>query len=154
MADISITIPDDFKKELQQFGNNIAKNIAITAREELSAEYIRAVDMFYSAYSPQKYKRHYTLYNSFTKFYRNPHGNRVRGGIEISANGMAEVHHDSSSTVLDTALIGYHGRPKLGIVTSPSIIDHIMRYRDLLYANIDAYADGAISGASGNGKYF
>ena len=136
--EISIVVPKDYRNQLQKMGNTIAKNIAVMARDAITTEAAYAVDMFYAAYTPRYYKRKNTLYQSFRKYYKNPHGSRFHGGVEFSASGMADVHHDSPSQVLSTSLSGYHGRTSRGIYTEPTIYEHVVRFRDSLFANIGA----------------
>lgn len=145
--DIKITIPNELKKDLQKFGNQVAKNIAITVRDTLTQEYAYAVDQFYAAYTPTQYQRHWELRNSYKPYYRNPHGTRYHGGVEITADKMADVHSADNDFILSCALSGYHGQPSLGIYTPPWIYDHIENYRNSLFGFIEIIANDAIKKA-------
>ena len=142
-----ITIPEDLKEDIQKFGNNIAKNIAIIAREELSREYALAIEEFYNAYTPMQYERKWQLRKSYRPYYKNPHGTRYHGGVEITTDKMRDVHSDPNEIVLGYALSGWHGNPNRGIYTHPPIYEHIENYRDLFFGYIDIVADDAISKA-------
>lgn len=141
MIDLGITlsIPSDVISELQQYGNQIAKKLACTFRDELCREYQSSIGNFYASYAPRQYKRKNQLWNSYRPFYTFAHGTRYHGGVQITADGVGDVHHDSPAEVVSTAIAGFHGRPSLGIWTGPAIYDHIVQYRDLLFANCEAY---------------
>ena len=81
---ISITL----KKKLEKLGQERAKSLAIDAREKLTKEYINTVSYFYNDYSPTFYNRLNGLYKSFKKYYKNSHGTRYYGGIQLSENGI------------------------------------------------------------------
>ncbi len=142
-----IMIPEDLKNDIQNFGNNIAKNIAIIAREELTKEYALAVEEFYNAYTPIQYERKWQLRKSYRPYYKNPHGTRYHGGVEITTDKMKDVHSDPNEVILGYALSGWHGNPNRGIYTHPPIYEHIENYRNLFFGYIDIIADDAISKA-------
>jgi hypothetical protein len=144
---LKIEIPKDLKDDLQKFGNNIAKNIAITSRDAITNEYAIAVEEFYNAYTPLQYERKWQLRKSFRPYYRNPHGTRYHGGVEITTDKMKEVHSDSNEIVLSYALSGWHGNPNRGIYTPPYIFEHVENYRDVLFGYIDLIAADAIAAA-------
>lgn len=146
-SDFKITIPEDLKRDIQKFGNNIAKNIAITAREEITKEYAIAVEEFYNAYTPLQYERKWQLRKSYRPYYRNAHGTRYHGGVEICTDKMKDVHSDSNEIVLSYALSGWHGNPNRGIYTPPYIYEHVENFRDILFGYIDVIAGDAISKA-------
>ena len=146
-SNIKINIPDDLKYDLQKFGNNIAKNIAVAARESITSEYASAVEEFYNSYTPEQYERKWQLRRSFRPYYRNPHGTRYHGGVEITTDKMKDVHQDSNEVVLSYALGGWHGNPNRGIYTHPPIYDHIEKYRDVFFGYIDLVAEDAIAKA-------
>ncbi len=145
--DIKITVPNELKEDLQKFGNQIAKNIATSVRDALTQEYRYAVSRFYDAYTPIQYKRHWELYNSYKPYYRNPHGTRYHGGVEITAEKMADVHSADNNLVLSSALSGFHGQQSLGIYTPPWIYEHVENYRNVLFGYIELIADDAINKA-------
>ena len=136
---INMEIPNDLRTELENLGKRIARDLAMTFREELSKEYENSVQFFYNSYTPKVYDRHYQLPKSYHPYYVNVHGYRFHGGIEISPDSMQPVYHDSPSEVLSTALSGYHGRPNRGIYTAPEIYEHMMKFRDVLFDNAEAY---------------
>lgn len=142
-----IEIPKELKNDIQKFGNNIAKNIAIEVREEITKEYAFAVEQFYNSYSPLQYDRTWQLYKSYRPYYRNPHGTRYHGGVEICTDKMKDTHADSNEEILGFALSGWHGHPNRGIYTPPYIYNHIERYRDVLFGYIDEIANKAINKA-------
>ena len=151
---IKITIPSGFKTELQNYGNQIARNLALTFKQELVQEYQRSIERFYGEYTPKVYKRHGQLTESFRPYYRNPHGTRFHGGVEITSDSMKNVYNDSPSEVLLTAISGYHGRPELGIWSIPPIYDHMLQYRDMLFLHAESFVDGAVKASAGTyGKF-
>lgn len=145
--DIKIKIPEDLKIDLQKFGINIAKNIAISARESITSEYVNAIELFYNSYTPQQYDRKWQLRKSYRPYYRNAHGTRFHGGVEICTDKMEDVHSDPNEVVLSYALAGWHGNPNRGIYTHPPIYEHIENYRDIFFGYIDLIANDAISKA-------
>ena len=60
-TNIKIEIPKDLKSDIQKFGNNIAKNIALAARDAITTEYAIAIEEFYNAYTPLQYERKWQL---------------------------------------------------------------------------------------------
>jgi hypothetical protein len=147
---VNIQIPENLIKDFQKYGNNIARNIATQVRDALTEEYNYSVQQFYGSYDPQQYKRQYSLYNTGKKYYRNPHGTRVHGGVEIFSDKMGE-HHDSNEYVLDISLKGIHGEPSIA-VTPPWILDHMLTYRLLLFNSIDVNDGGIGSTAIAKAK--
>ncbi len=97
---IEINIPKDLIKDFQDYGNNIAKNIATQVRDALTEEYNYSVQQFYASYDPKQYKRQESLYKTGKKYYRNPHGTRFYGGVEIYPDKMG-THHQSNDYILD-----------------------------------------------------
>ena len=136
---IHIEIPDGIISELQNYGKQIAKNLACTFRDELCREYQSTIAQFYGAYTPRQYQRKGQLHQSFRPYYTFAHGTRYHGGVEITAGNMGAVYHDSPAEVLSTAISGFHGRPSLGIFTAPAPYDHMIQYQELLWANCEAY---------------
>lgn len=142
-----IDIPQELKSDIQKFGNNVAKNIAIQAREEITKEYAFSVEAFYDSYDPQQYERTWQLRKSYRPYYRNPHGTRYHGGVEICTDKMKDTHADSNEEVLSYALSGWHGHPNRRIYTPPYIYEHVERFRDTLFGYIDIIAGNAIEEA-------
>ena len=149
-----ITYPDGLIKDIQKYGNTIAKNIAIQVRDSLVHEYKYAVDRFYDAYTPKQYERKESLKKTCRGYYKNPHGTRFHGGVEIFPDKMGE-HHDSNEYVLDISLEGIHGTTAIA-VTPPWILQHVLNYRDAMFSFIDVNDGGIGSNAiakAKNGSY-
>lgn len=147
---ISIEYPKNLIKDIQKYGNNIAKYIATQVRDALTDEYNYAVQKFYESYDPLVYKRQYSLYNTGKKYYKNPHGTRYQGGVEIFSDKMGE-HHQSNDYVLNISLMGIHGEPQIAI-TPPWILQHMLTYRMLLFYSIDVNDGGIGSNAIARAK--
>lgn len=147
---VEINIPKELIKDIQQYGNNIAKNIATQVRDALTEEYNYSVQQFYASYDPKQYQRQYSLYNTGKKYYRNPHGTRFHGGVEIYPDKMGN-HHQSNDYILDISLMGIHGEPQIAI-TPPWILDHMLTYRLLLFNSIDVNDGGIGSSAISKAK--
>lgn len=139
-----IEISSDLKKDIQKYGNNIAKNIAIEAKEKLTSEYRYSVEEFYNSYTPEEYERTWQLRKSYRPYYRNAHGTRYHGGVEICVDKMKDTHSEPNEIVLGFALSGWHGHPNRGIYTPPYIYEHVEHYRDILFDYIDLIAAHAI----------
>ena len=147
---IQIDFSKDMIKDIQDYGNNIAKSIATQCRDALTEEYNYSVQKFYGAYDPKVYKRQESLYKTGKKYYKNPHGTRYHGGVEIFADKMGE-HHDSNDYVLNISLMGIHGEPAIA-VTPPWILEHMLNYRELLFNSIDINDGGIGSNAIAEAK--
>lgn len=155
MGDIKIEIPEDLSKDIQQLGNNIAREIAIRAREELTKCYIDAIEMFYDAYDPKSYKRTWQLRYSYKKYYTNAHGNIFYGGVKITDERMKETHQDPNYQVLDLSIHGWHGYPDpvRGIYRSPEPYDVVVERRDEILDNIQLWGNDAITNAKTKYSY-
>lgn len=127
----------DLRKALEKEGQEKCKKCAIEAREMLSKEYERIIGIFYSEYEPQYYKRHIKggMYKTFTKHYKNSHGSVYSGGIIISSDKMYDDYRGTKENVLGSFLEGYHGPVTVGIKSSITPLDHMLKYRDLLIRN-------------------
>lgn len=144
MGDIKITIPKELSDEIQQLGNNVAKEIAIRAREELTQCYIDSIELFYNSYQPEQYQRTWQLRNSYQKYYTNAHGNIFYGGVKITDTRMKETHQAPNYEVLNLAIHGWHGHPSENIYTEPTPYDLVFDYRDKILNNIKSWGDDAI----------
>lgn len=144
-TDIRIEMPSSFASQLQKLGNTVAKYVATEVRDQLTDEYRSSVERFYASYSPEYYERTWQLKNSSKPYYKNPHGTRYHGGVEITEEGMADTHHQSNSVILNNALRGIHGKPS--IYTPPEIGEHMMKFQEMIYNNIESIGDGAIAKA-------
>lgn len=155
---IKIEIPKDLSNDIQNLGNEVAKQIAIMSREGLSECYMNAIESFYSSYDPssyvrKEYKNKLALYNTYKKYYTNAHGNIFYGGIIISPDYIPELHEDLNYEVLDLALHGWHGNPKEKIYTTPTPWDLIIEYREYILNNIESWGEIAISKAKKTRNY-
>ena len=153
MSNIKITIPKDLEKDIQQLGNNVAREIAIRAREELTQCYIDAIELFYELYNPKRYERTWELRNSYQKYYTNSHGNIFYGGVKITDERMEEKHQDPDYEVLDLAIHGWHGHPSEDIYIAPEPYDLVTEYRDDILNNIKSWGDDAIKNAKTKYNY-
>ena len=146
-AAFEIIMSKELINDLQNFGNEIAKNIAINVRNSLCDEYAYAVEQFYDSYTPEQYERKWQMRRSYRPYYKNPHKTRVHGGVEITPDRMKDVHAISNYDIISYSISGFHGHPKMGIWTPPSIYEHITEYRDILFNHIEDIAEDAISKA-------
>lgn len=155
---IKIKVPPNLKTDIQNLGNEVAKQIAIMSRDGLSECYENAIQQFYSSYDPtyytrKEYKGRLALYSTYKKYYTNAHGNIFYGGIRISPSYIPELHKDPNYEVLDLALHGWHGSPYANIYTSPTPWDLINDYRLYILDNIQKWGDVAITQAKRTKKY-
>lgn len=128
--------------DIQAYGNEVAKQIAIKARETLTEEYANAVyEYFYDRYEPVEYIRKWTLEKSYEKFYRNSHGNIFYGGVKVTPRKMPDVHNEDNSIVLfgdedsvrtGGAFYGWHGC--VYYQGTPTIATHMYALRDSIIA--------------------
>ena len=153
MSGIKIEIPDDLREDIKEFGNNIAREIAIRAREELTQCYIDAIELFYYLYTPEFYRRTWQLRKSYKKYYTNAHGNIFYGGVKITDERMKETHEDPNYEVLELAIHGWHGHPAQGIYTEPTPYDLVMERRDEILRDIQSWGDVAIKNAKTKYSY-
>lgn len=106
-------ILDDIKKDLIDYGRNIAKYSAIQVRDELAKTTYNAIDLFYKDYEPVYYKRHYYNFyeKSFYKYYKNNHGTVFSGGVVISDENMDDIYRADTDWVFGLVYMGIHGDP-------------------------------------------
>ena len=147
---ITVNYSKELLNDIQNYGNNIAKNIATQVRDALTEEYNYSVQKFYASYDPKQYKRQESLYKTGKKYYKNPHGTRFYGGVEIFSDKMGE-HHQSNDYVLDISLLGIHGEPQIAI-TPPWILEHMLNSQKLLFNSIDTNDGGIGSSAIAKAK--
>lgn len=138
-----VRISNDLKKKLEKIGQEKAKGLAIDARERLTKEYLRVVDLFYNetptGYSdfPKYYRRVGGLTKSFQKYYRNSHGTIYQGGIQLSENGIDISGYPTKNynmqqkreLAFEHFLDGYHG---LDIPSNIEPYKYMLKYRDKL----------------------
>ena len=89
-------INENFKKSLEKYGQEKAKELAQDAREKLSNHYMSIIDWYYVDYMPKLnkyrepyYHRTFGLYKSYKKYYKNSHST-FYGGVEITADKMKD----------------------------------------------------------------
>ena len=153
MKDLKLEIPKALSDDIKKFGSNIAREIAIHAREELTMAYAGAIEIFYDSYHPEKYHRSWELRYSYQKYYTNAHGDIFYGGVRITADEMEDVHQDPNEEVLYYALHGWHGHPARDIYREPTPLELIYEYRDYVLDNIQSWANDAINNAKTKYKY-
>lgn len=146
MANIKIT--DDLKKDLKKYGELFSVGIATQIRDELTARTAYAIEQFYRNYRPIYYNRHYDNFRkkSFRKFYKNPHGQLIRGGVELTPDRMDNIYqHGIDDTFTDVFVLGYHGPFQVYVskyvenrppVTDPSPWEMIYMERDYILKNV------------------
>ena len=101
-------ITKQLKKDLIKYGNNIAKNMALTIANELTEEARLAIEDFYNGYTPQYYVRHYNFRNSFKRYYKN-HGDHFTVGVELTKSNIPNVYSDPVDEVFMRVYHGFHG---------------------------------------------
>lgn len=143
-----INIPHEVISDLNKYAQNIAKNMAIAVRDDISKHYEYLIDAFYTEYIPEYYARVHGLYNSYRKYYKNSHGSIYYGGIEISDTKMNDDNYKASkATVLSSFLGGYHGLISQNIRINVEPENDIKDYRDEIIYNISRYNKAAIKKA-------
>lgn len=146
-----IIVPKELKKDIQNLGNEVAKNIAKKSCELITEEFSTTIAQFYSDYSPTFYQRTDTLRDySYQPYFRslNGHNNKYIGGVEFTPERMDNPRYSASPiNILSYALEGFHGHPSLGITTTPAPYFHIERFRDSILTNITLWSDWAIEKA-------
>lgn len=148
---VKLEIPSELYSDLKKLGDTVAKNIAISIREQMVSETKYAISMFYNSYNPLVYQRTYNLEKGYRPYYSNSHKTRYYGGVEFTTDKMKDVYNESKEHVLNLALSGVHGKPSIA-VTSPWIYEHVYNYRNVLYGFINIIGDNAVKQAK-NEKY-
>ena len=125
---------DNWVKVLEKAGQKEAKRLAKDAQKKLYDEYEYVLQSFYNEYDPQYYIRHKGggLYESVAPYYKNPHNATYRGGIRIFSDRMFDDYHDPKNKVLNSFLLGYHGRKELGIYSKINPLKHMYAYKNML----------------------
>ena len=156
---MDIEINFDFKtleEKLKEYSKNIAKNMAIEAREILYEEAPVCMWEFYSSWAPKYYERHYwnLMFDSFEKYYSNPHNTVYRGGVKLSPNKMADMYRLSTEEVFNMGwftgehyhgIRGVHGIKIIDHVTSPTPYELLEKKKQEILNNIDELKNVAIS---------
>lgn len=146
-----VIITDALVSDLRKYGEKICVGLATMVRDKLESETISAIEAFYNDYTPIYYKRHYYNFtkHSYSKYYKNPHGTIVTGGILLSSEDMDDIYQDSKEEVFDLFYHGFHGvasgfiEPKsftnVPEIMSPSPLEMIINARDDIVKNINRY---------------
>ena len=142
MDELGLSLSEDFINSIKIDAREQAVDMAGEARDLLTEEYLRILDIYYNdnppGNPPEKYNRTYNLHdNSWEKYYaHSPARGLVYGGIYIGSDNMAEVYHDSASYVFyNSYLDGWHG----GRGIAASISDpygHMDKYLDELESEL------------------
>jgi len=162
-----VHITADLKTDLNKFSVEVSKELAKQVRQEMLETAQDAIARFYASYTPVRYKRHYYNFikNSFRGYYKNPHNQIIRGGIELTPYLMDDIYSGTSKYkeaggnitdyVFNLVYSGYHGNiPMLGNGgeaprMEPSPLDLIINKRRYIVENIKTYKHGAFLKASG-----
>lgn len=157
MAKNQITITNELIQDLKTYGTAMCVSLAAQTRDEMYEEAKYAIDSFYGDYDPLYYKRHFYNFenNSFKKYYKNPHGSIVRGGIELTPSNLADIYRADSEYVFDLVYSGQHGNAgafphqvfNMPPVMSPSPMEILLDKRDSIVTNISNYTGEAIASA-------
>lgn len=144
--DIKIDSMGDFRKKLQAFGNDIAKNLAISFKDKLTISAKESVNAFYEEdYTPTKYKRKDQLKKSYHPYYTKQNiGWRYHGGVEFNTDSMKDVHHDSNEYILNISLLGIHGTTNIW-VNPAHILNYVVKEREILFNSISENGSDVIS---------
>lgn len=154
-----VTISQDLIDDLKKYSEQVKVGMATAVRDDLTDEVIDSLGAFYSDYKPKYYKRHYYNFmdKSYRKYYYNPHGQIVRGGVELSYQFMDDIYEDETREVFDLVYHGFHGPQsvfgesptgKIIPVMKPSPLDYIYKKRDYIVENIQDYKDRGLSRAN------
>jgi hypothetical protein len=131
-----LNLDENYFKEMQSLGNDIAKNLAIVFREKLTERYKYSVNGFYSSYQPKFYHREYQLFKAGSPFYQKYNsGETFRGGVLIDSSLMHYEYpkkHTSSDYILGISLEGIHGDVTQPI-TPRWILTDVLVYRDYIF---------------------
>lgn len=161
---------NDLADEIEQYGKDIARELAIYTRERFYKTANKAITAFYNHYSPIYYHRHrspnpkdgkwgYNIRQSIRKYYLNPHyGTKYTGGIEISPDWMDDIYRANTDYIFNLIYAGYHGnvlmlpwedpeRPPYGTlvnippIMNPSPLELILKDKDNTVKDINRIAN-------------
>lgn len=154
-----VTISKDLIKDLKKYSEKFCVGMATQVRDDLTEQTVFAIGKFYMDYKPKYYKRHYYNFmdNSYKKYYSNPHGHIIRGGVELSYMFMDDIYQDDTEEVFDFVYHGFHGvasafdkqnNPIAGKRTIPSVmkpspLDIIYNRRKYIISNINEFTNKA-----------
>lgn len=140
-VEITKGLESDLKKYLEQY----CVGMATFVRDDLTQEARVSILDFYADYTPKIYNRHEENFqkHSFEKYYKNPHGQIVRGGVKLSTEDMAPVYQDPLYEVFDIVYAGFHG-PSSAIKGNPprmvpSPMERILDRQSYLIGNIGSF---------------
>lgn len=155
-----ITITDELKRDLKKYSTTVCVSLATQTRDEMHEEAKSAIDAFYNDYDPLYYKRHFYNFksNSFKKYYKNPHGSIVRGGVELTPYNVGDIYRADAEYIFNLVYLGYHGNvamfphqvSNIPHVMSPSPLEILLDKRDYIVDNIGNYTQQAITKANQN----
>ena len=148
-----IEISSQLISDLKKYTEQVCVGMATFTRDDLTDTALRAMANFYGDYTPRFYKRHYYNFmdNSFEKYYRNPHGSIVRGGVELTYEDMENIYSDPVNEVFDMVYSGFHGPISVkneSVPRSTPPKEEIETYRDYLVSNINQYRDYGLNRAN------
>ena len=155
----TVKIENSFISDLRNYSKEVCVGCAAYCRDALTDVAKRAIGNFYSDYTPISYKRHYTnfLKNSFRKYYNNPHGKIIRGGVELTPDLVKDVYMGATGAeVFDFVYAGFHGvssalrgQPP---AMSPSPMDEINMAQLFISSDLENLKSYGIARAN-NGSY-
>ena len=146
------------ESDIKKLSHTLLSSLAHKISDEMTGEYEYVIERFYGEYSPKRYVRHAQrgmnpgLNKTFKKYYKNPHGSIYYGGIEISSDDMYSDYSDSKESVLSSFLVGYHGRPSIGIESSLLPYRHMLKFREQLISELGRSNSALFSYAKNKAK--
>ena len=135
---VEIKLNTKLKKQIENMGKEIAKNVAIYIRDDLTNTYELAIDKFYDEYKPLQYKRTGEFKKSYVKYNSNQYsGLSYLAGVKISTERMKLDNYSSTNEeVVGYAIDGWHGHPSKHILYKPSAYEIVMKRRRFVFDNI------------------
>lgn len=131
-----VEITAELKEDLQKVLTSACVGFATSARDDITEAAKQAIEDFYDDYDPVKYRRHYYNFreNSFEKYYKNPHGQIVRGGVIFTPNSLDDIYKLDApsvfSLVIEQGAHGGTGLDKFPPPLSPPPLQIVEFYRD------------------------
>lgn len=140
MKKSKVEVTPDLINDLKTVLTSTCVGFATAARDDFNKAAQEAIEAFYDDYSPIKYRRHYYNFreNSFEKYYKNPHGQIVRGGIQFTPDSLDDIYKLDSTLVFSLVIEeGAHGgiAPKFPPPLTPTPLEMVEQYRDEWVAN-------------------
>ena len=101
MSKNKITINSNLIQDLKTYSTTVCVSLATQVRDVMYDEAKTAIALFYASYDPIYYNRRYYNFenNSFKKYYSNPHGSIVRGGVELTPNNLDDIYRADASYI-------------------------------------------------------